>query len=390
MPPVVHREPQRLGEPDADSSPRTVVVVNRLPPGEIARASSMLLAVLVGAYLLWRIQEVLFLLFLAILVATAIEPIVNRLRRGPFTRGSGVLVVYTAIVVAIGLPLYVIVPTIGAQAGDLLDHLPERIESLRRYAMELQPRPVRDAVLAGMDRLAESAAHPGASEDRIVQAGATALQGVLRFLSVFVLALYWLLERAAIKRILLRAVPVHKAREVNEVWLEVEEKLGGWVRGQLILMLAIGLMAGAGYFVIGLPNAALLAVAAALFEIVPMIGPFLAFTPAVLTALTVDPSKALVVVVYAVVIQQIESNVLLPRVMGRTVGVSPLTVLLGILVGSVLYGLPGAFLAVPMAAAVQVLLAHFLRAEDSSQAETHTLGNGTVTGRPVRATPIDK
>jgi predicted PurR-regulated permease PerM len=80
--------------------------------------------------------------------------------------------------------------------------------------------------------------------------------------------------------------------------------LAVWVRGQLLLMLAIGVMAGVGYFVIGLPNPAVLAVAAGLFEIVPMIGPVLAFTPAVLVALATDPSKALIVLVYAVIIQQ--------------------------------------------------------------------------------------
>jgi predicted PurR-regulated permease PerM len=198
-----------------------------------------------------------------------------------------------------------------------------------------------------------------------------AAQVLISFLSVFVLAFYWLVERAAIKRVLLRRVPVHRARDVNTVWLEIEEKLGGWVRGQLVLMLAIGVMAGLGYSVIGLPNAALLAVAAALFEIVPMLGPVLAFAPAVLVALAVDPSKALLVLVFALVIQQFESNVLVPRVMREAVGVSPLTVVLGILIGSALYGLPGAFLAVPIAGAVQVVLAHTLRAEDPAQAQEH-------------------
>src|SRR5215510_2685930 len=138
--------------------------------------------------------------------------------------------------------------------------------------------------------------------------------------------------------------------------MEVEEKLGGWVRGRLLLMLAVGVMATLGYTVIGLPNAILLGVAAGLFEIVPMIGPFLAFAPAVLVALATNPPQAVAVLVFALVIQQIESNILVPRVMGRTVGISPLTVLLGILVGSVLAGLPGAFLAVPLAGALQVIL----------------------------------
>jgi predicted PurR-regulated permease PerM len=170
----------------------------------------------------------------------------------------------------------------------------------------------------------------------------------------------------------LRTVPVRHARGVNTVWMEVEEKLGGWVRGQLLVMLAIGVMAGVGYFALGLPNPILLGVAAGLFEIIPMIGPFLAFAPAVLVALAViDPSRAVAVMVYALVIQQIESNVLVPRVLGRTVGVSPLTVLLGILVGAALAGLPGAFLAVPLAGALQVVLAHVLRTEDPSQSEEH-------------------
>jgi predicted PurR-regulated permease PerM len=187
-----------------------------------------------------------------------------------------------------------------------------------------------------------------------------------------VLAYYWLVERASIKRVILRTVPVRHARNVNTVWMEVEEKLGGWVRGQLILMLAIGVMAAIGYSLLGLPNPVLLGVVAGLFEIVPMIGPFLAFAPAVLVALAVvDPPRALAVAGFALVIQQIESNILVPRVMGRTVGVSPLTVLIGILVGASLAGLPGAFLAVPLAGALQVILAHVLRTEDASQSEEH-------------------
>ncbi len=201
-------------------------------------------------------------------------------------------------------------------------------------------------------------------------------------MSVFVLAFYWLVERAAIKRVLLRAVPARRARDVNTVWLEVEEKLGGWVRGEVVLMLAIGFAAGIGYFVIGLPNAALLGVIAGLMEVVPMVGPFLAFAPAVLVALAVDPPRAIAVVLYALVIQQIESNVLVPRVMGHTVGVSPLTVLLGILIGSTLAGLPGAFLAVPLAAAIQVIVAHVFQSEDASQVEAHPPSERAAANRP--------
>lgn len=351
--------------------PRSVVV-NTYPPAEVARLLLLVLGFGIGVYVLWRIQEVLFLLFVAILVATAIEPIVNRLRRGPFTRGSGVLVVYTAIMLVIGTAAYFVIPNVLNQAGSFTQTLPERLIAMRVDVAQLNQPALRGALLQLLDQLNTAVQVPATpKQEDLVAVGTAAAQTVIGFLSIFVLAFYWLVERASIKRVLLRSVSAARARDVNTVWLEVEEKLGGWVRGQLVLMLAIGVMAGVGYTVLGLPNAALLAVAAGLFEVVPMIGPFLAFAPAVVVALTVSPGTAVVVIVYALVIQQIESNVLVPRVMREAVGVSPLTVLLGILIGSALYGLPGAFLAVPVAGAIQVVLAHTLRAEDPEQAEEH-------------------
>jgi len=336
------------------------------------RSAAAVLLLVGGVYLLWRIEEVLFLLFLAILLATAIEPIVNRLRRGPFTRGTGVLVVYSTLIVLLVVAALAVVPNLVAEGGAFMEMFPQRLEALHAQAATLQPAPLRDTVTMGLDRLGETLRTPAApAGDQIVAVGASAAHTIISALSVFVLAFYWLVERATIKRAVLRSVSTRRARHVNTVWLEIEDKLGGWVRGQLLLMLAIAVMAGITFLLIGLPDAVLLAAAAGLFEIIPMIGPILAFTPAVLVALATDPSKALVVLGCAVVIQQIESNVLVPRVMRHAVGVSPLTVLLGILTGSTLYGLPGAFLAVPIAAAVQVILAHVLQVEDAEQAQEH-------------------
>src|SRR5205085_11350341 len=118
---------------------RAVFVSLKLPPQEIARAALIVIGVAFGCYLLWRVQEVLFLLVLAILLATAIEPVVKRLRRGPFTRGSGVLAVYTLIIVAIGLPAYILVPSVISQAAAFTTTLPDRIDQLRPYAINARP-----------------------------------------------------------------------------------------------------------------------------------------------------------------------------------------------------------------------------------------------------------
>jgi predicted PurR-regulated permease PerM len=361
----------------------------KLPPLEVLRATLIVVGVGFVCFLLWQVQEVLFLLILAVLLATAIEPLVKRLRRGPFTRGTGVLVVYTLIILIIGLPAYLFVPSVVDQAATFTAALPERLQQLRNYTQSLHPAAVAGIASEVVDNAVGAVQTPQQpAQDQIVQAGTTAAHTLFAFVTVFVLAFYWLVERAQIKRVCLRVVPVRLARDVNTVWMEVEEKLGGWVRGQIILMLAVGTLATLGYVVLGLPNPALLGVVAGLCEIIPMVGPFLAFAPAVLVALAVaDPTRALLVVGYAVVIQQIESNVLVPRVMGRTVGVSALTVMLGILVGGALAGLPGAFLAVPIAGALQVILAHVLRSEDPSQAEEHADSKDRATHEGATVAP---
>jgi predicted PurR-regulated permease PerM len=344
-----------------------------LPAGEVARAGLVVLGLGLGVWLLWHIHEVIFLLFLGILLATAIEPIVDRLRRGPFSRGTGVLAVYTVIVLILAAVMAVIVPSIAAQGDAFVASIPSKIFALRPYAQELRPYALQEPALQLIDRAGESVRNPSVpvDEESLLQLATTVGHFVISFLTVFFLAFYWLVERASIKRVVLRLVPPSRARGVNAVWLEVEQKLGGWVRGQMLVMFAMAAMTTIGFWIIGLPNPVLLGVLAGLAELIPMVGPFLAVAPAVLVALGISPWTALVVLAFAIVAQQIESNVLVPRIMGHAVGVSPLTVVLGILIGAILYGLPGAFLAVPVAGAIQVIVAHAVGMEDRTQAAAH-------------------
>jgi predicted PurR-regulated permease PerM len=334
----------------------------------------MVVALVVGGiYLLSKIQEALLLLFLAIIFATAIEPLVNRLRRGPFSRGQGILVVYTGLFALLVLLGFLLVPPILDQGARFVEMLPERIAALRPYVQEIGVQPLRTALLNAMGQaqpaVRQTLEQPVAAEpEQLVATGGALLHTLVSIVTVFLLAFYWLTERASIKRAILRMVPPARARQVNATWLDVEAKLGGWVRGQLLVMLTIGVAAGLSFVLLGLPNALLLAVLAGLFEIIPMIGPVLSFIPAFLIALTIDPMKALLLVPIAFVIQQIEGNVLVPRIMSHSVGVSPLTVILGILIGASVYGPIGAFLAVPVAAAIQVILGELHPALDEEPA----------------------
>jgi predicted PurR-regulated permease PerM len=352
------REAESAAEAIREAPPVTV----RVPVGEVARGGLVLLGLGFGAYTLWLLTEVLVLVFLAVLLATALEPLVNRLRRGPFSKGTGSLAAYSGLILIVAVPVYLAVPAVASQGAAFAEELPGRLVALRTLVEPLQPPPLRDALLGALDRFGQAMRSPGAPDDaQLVMVGTTAAHLLLNTMTVFILGFYWLMERNAVKRFVLRLAGPRRARDVSEAWLEVEEKWGGWVRGQLVLMLAIGVMAGLGFLVLGLPSPVLLAAFAAAAEMIPMVGPFLAFLPAVLVAFTISPGTALAVVVFALVIQQIEGNVLVPRVMSHAAGISPLTVMLGILVGAALYGLPGAFLAVPVAAALQVVVAAFMR-----------------------------
>jgi predicted PurR-regulated permease PerM len=337
--------------------------VEHLRAGDVARASLVVVGIALAAYLLWRLTNVLLLAFLAVLLATAIEPLVTMLRRGPFSKGTGALAVYGVIVVTIGLIAYVTVPHVAVQANSFVEGLPARIDTLRTMTEGLPPGPARNTLEGAIDHARAAVRSTGAAEgSQIVLVGTTAARALVDIVTVAILAFYWLIERNTVKRALLRLVGPGAARDVSNVWLEVEHKWGGWIRGQLVLMLAVGVMAGLGYVVLGLPSPLLLAGWVAAAEIVPVVGPYIGFLPAVLVALTISPNVALAVLAYAIVLQQIEGNILVPKVMSRAAGISPLTVMMGILVGFELYGLAGSFLAVPVAAALQVIVVHLMRA----------------------------
>src|SRR5262249_24886232 len=146
---------------------------------------------------------------------------------------------------------------------------------------------------------------------------------------------------------------VVQARRVSDA---IGERMGGWLLGQVALSSSIGLASFVALEVIGVDNALLLAVVAAVAELIPIIGPWIAALPAVAVAFAQEPLKALLTVIAYVLIQQVESNLLAPRIMGRAVRLHPLAVILALLAGASLFGIVGALVAVPVASAVSVVL----------------------------------
>ncbi len=173
-------------------------------------------------------------------------------------------------------------------------------------------------------------------------------------------------------------------------------RLGAFIRGELLLMTSIGVLASLGYLAIGLPYPLALGAMAGLLEIVPMVGPTLGAIPAVLVALSISPLAALLVVVYSLVIQVTENQILVPRLMGRSVGVSPVMVILAIFAFTNLLGVAGAFLAIPLAAILQVLMDHLivnavaLSTEEPGEVSINVMSDMRATIRRLRAEGLNR
>jgi predicted PurR-regulated permease PerM len=186
--------------------------------------------------------------------------------------------------------------------------------------------------------------------------GNLVLKGVLGTLVVFLLAYYWTQEGNLILRSLLRIMPPQRKKNIREFIQLAESKLGGYVRGQGLLCAAVGLTAFIAYLLIGLPYILVLAIFAGVMEMIPVFGPALGAIPALLVALSIDPSKALWVVIATGVIQLLENTVLVPRIMKHSMGVNPIIVLLSLIAFGSVFGFVGALLALPLAAIIQLLV----------------------------------
>lgn len=184
----------------------------------------------------------------------------------------------------------------------------------------------------------------------------------LALVSILVLTFYLLLERDKLDKLVTQFAIGHEER-VKRILDKIEEKLGAWLRGQIVLSLFIGVLCYIALFLIHVPYALPLAILAGLFEVLPVIGPIISAIPAVLIALLASPLQAGLVALSYLLIQQAESHIIVPQVMKKAVGLNPLIVILAVSIGGKLLGIPGALLAVPISVVIQIVTEDILREE---------------------------
>lgn len=331
-------------------------------------ATLVVIGVLFGVWFVVEIRSILLLLVLGIIFGAAIEPLVYRFRRSGLSRSQATLLVYLLLFGTIGVALYFLIPQLINQVQALDRGMPDVFKHLQEQALASNSSFINRTGYQTITRIEDGynciRTSPNIGQNQLFDVATSAAGAAFTAISLMIIAFYWMTEKATIKRIVLALFPFSKRTRAHAIWDEIEFRLGGWTRGELTLMAVIGMISGTGYYFIGVQFWLALAILAGLMEVVPFVGPFIGGGAPVLVALADSPQKAIAVLIFVLVYQQVEQGYIVPRIMKNSVGMSPLTVVLTILVGSVLYGPVGAILAIPVGAAVQVVINNLTRLRD--------------------------
>lgn len=337
----------------------------------------VLAAVGLGFWLLYRFHQVVFILFVAVVLGTVLRPAVDWFQRRGLPGYAGILLIYLlllGLLVGFGLLL---APLVTTQGATIVAEIPGYLESITGWLVDNPNSFARQLGVLLAENLAPGQTPLAQTGQDILDTAAQALGYAATTAQVFftagailLIAYYWTLEGPRYTRTLLLLLPSGRRESTAELIAAIETKVGTYVAGQGVLMLVIGGMSLVAYAIIGLPYVLVLALVAGVMEAVPLVGPFLGAIPAALVALSIGPDKLVWVIVATLVIQQLENNFLVPRVMRKAVGVNPFVALLSIFAFTSLLGIPGALMAIPIAAIIQLMLDRYVFRPGALETET--------------------
>lgn len=305
-----------------------------------------------GIVLLIRIWPIVLIIVVALVLAGTFSPIVAWLERRRVPRTLGLALILLGLIGAVVGLAALIVPTLAAQVATTVEGAPE----VRRQVADFMAGIPFLAERAQQIREAQPSSILGGIEDRALEYASAAAQMLTYGLATVVLAFYLLADHERVQGFLFALLPRGYHLRTARVLLDMETIVGGYVRGQALTSLLIGIFTFITLAIAGVPNAFAFAVFAALADLIPLVGAILAVSLPTLVSLAEGPTVALGVFIALFLYNQVENHLIIPRVYGKTMRLSPVAVLIALLIGGQLLGLLGALLALPIAAGIRVLV----------------------------------
>ena len=329
-------------------------------------ASLVVGSVVVLALALWKLKLLIALLFFAFIIAAAMRPGVEALNRLRIPRGVGVLIHYAVLLGLVGLLLWLVVPRAIDQVQTALGE-----ENLQQQTDEATGWK-RDVLEGVQQRLEEL---PAASElvDPAVEVTVIGFEIFIGVFFVLACAAYWIFEREQAIRLVTSLIPQPRRKVVRDTWDLIDAKLGAYVRGQALLITLVATTLSFAFWAIGLPFWLLVGVFAGVVEIVPVIGPLTAGAVAVGVGLTESIQLGVAAGVIVLVVRLVEDYLVIPKVLGEAVGLSPLLVLVAVFATAILFGEGAVLLAIPLAAVMATLVGVIVLDKDPAAEEVPTV-----------------
>jgi predicted PurR-regulated permease PerM len=347
---------------------------NNMPQNIVIQITvKSIVLLLAAALVVWTIinfSSILLILFIAILLAVAITPLVERLEKLRMPRWAAIVLIYLALLGIVAIAVGILVPVLIEEVSQLSTNLP----SLTQSVLDIPARRIAP-YFPGLERtfLADDLAQQlsdqvgavaGSVGGLLVGLGKTLTTLILNALLMLVVGFFLTSDPRLVPQFIERFFPPQHRTRALALAREIGRRLGHWVRAQLLVCLFYGVCFGIGLGLIGVPYAFALGLAAAIMELIPYVGGAIVTGVAMLIALSVSPWLALGVLVLYLILANVEANIVYPKVVGDIVGVHPLVIIIALFIGAEARGVMGALLAVPFAVVLQVLFDKFYRFEE--------------------------
>jgi predicted PurR-regulated permease PerM len=334
-----------------------------------ALATLVVIALVAAALALWKLKLVIALVFLGMIIAAAMRGGIDALHRRGVPRGVGLALHYIVLAGLIALFLWIVVPRAIDQVQNALGGTTKA--QIHREATH--SKGIKHQVLTAIDRRLRELPRAGSLVHPVFEFTLKAFEVLVGIFFVFATAAYWIFERDRAVDFVASLLPRPKRKRLRDTWDLIDLKLGAFVRGEALLVLLVGTLLSIAFWAIGMPYFILIGAFAGLVEIVPVIGPIVAGVLAIGVGLTVSWHVGLAAGICVLVVRLLEDYLIIPRVLGGSVGMSPLLVLFSVTAVGIVFGGFAVILAVPLAAVLVTVIEVVIRDKDPAEEEVPTV-----------------
>ena len=293
--------------------------------------------------LLWLVRDLLFSLFIAFIIMSAVKPVVKSLEKLRFPRPLSVLLIFVFFILSLGYVFYWLLPPLLFDAASFFKNLPQIIKKLT------------PGLVPYLNFSSFSQYLPDAT-NQFFNLIKNIFSNTFFLISTIFFSFYFIIEEDFIKKFLIKFFEEKQTQTVTSIFAKVEERLRAWFWGELILMLVVGLLTFIGLSLIGVKHAPFLGIVAGILEVVPNIGPTISALPAVLVAASQSYFLGLSTIALYFIVQQLENNLVVPIVMKKAVGLNPIVTLIALIIGGKVNGILGVLLAIPATLVLETII----------------------------------